>query len=383
MKVAWFRADTPRPANPLDDTAALITELRSTHHIEVFTAANAHDFVWKDFRAPHDLSVYELDNTPDHAFIWPYLLHYGGVLLLRTLILHDSRAAALLREQRKQDYVAEFAFNHGPWPGRLPTVPPPYPGNWPMLRVPLLASRVAVVPYPSTAAALQQAHPEGRVRVARTGVQRVRQVQQVQEVQGAPVTFGAIPTDRFDILRRALARARQARATAELIADSSPERVLRNADVIVSLPWPWFGEPQTPALAAMAAGKPVIVLETAATAEWPALDPQTWRPRGLLADTSIAVSIDPRDEEHSLVLAIRRLSSDATLRARLGERAHDWWRTHATLRHAADDWERILAEAAPLHPLARPADWPVHLTVDGTERTRAILGECGVVVDFF
>ncbi|MSO30197.1 MAG: glycosyltransferase family 1 protein [Acidobacteria bacterium] len=356
VKLAWFRTDAPRPADPLDDTAALIAALRSTHDIEVFTPANAHDFVWKDFRAPYDLSVCELDNTPAHAFIWPYLLHYGGVLLLRTLILHDSRPAA--------------------------SAPLPDYGHWLMLRVPLLASRVVVVSDPSTAAALQQAHPEARVRYAATGVQKVQKVQKVQRVQASPVMFGAIPANRPDVIHRALARARQAGATAELVTDSSPERVLQNADVIVSLPWPWFGEAQTPALAAIASGTPVIVLETAATAEWPALDPQTWRPRDRISDTPIAVSIDPRDEEHSLALAIRRLSTDATVRARLGGAAHTWWRTHATPRHAADDWDRILAEGARLRPPARPADWPVHLTADGTERARAILDEFSVRVDF-
>ena len=385
MKLAWFRANTPPPARPLDDTGALIAQLRSMHEIEVFTAGNAHDFVWKHSRAPYDLSVYELDNTPAHAFIWPYLLHYGGVLQLRTLILHDSRAAALLRAQRSRDYVAEFVFNHGPWPGRPPAVPPAYPGDWPMLRVPLLASRVAVVSHPPTAAALQQAHPGACVRFARTGVMETQEVQEdegVRKVQGMPVTFGTIPADRLDVVRRAMARARQAGTSAELIADASPERLLQAADVIVSLPWPSFGEPQTPALSAMAAGKPVIVLETVATADWPALDAHTWRPRGPTADAPIAVSIDPRDEEHSLMLAIRRLSTDVTLRAQLGDAAHDWWRTHATPGHAAEDWGRILAEAALLDPPARPADWPGHLTADGTERAREILDGCGVTVDF-
>lgn len=303
MTLAWFRADTPQPARPLDDTAALIEELRSTHDIEVFTAANAHDFVSKDSRAPYDLSVYELDNTPGHAFIWPYLLHGRGVLLLRTLILHDSLAAALL------------------------------------------AVRVTVVADRSTTEALQLEHPGARVRFAAIGVHQVQQVQAVPKVQGLPVTFGALPGERLDVIRRALARARQAGAAAELMDGPSPERILQEADVIVSLPWPWFGEAQTPALAAMAAAKPVIVLETPATADWPALDPQTWRPRGPVADAPIAVSIDPRDEEHSLVLAIRRLTTDAALRARLATAGHDWWRTHATPRHAADDWEQILAEA--------------------------------------
>jgi len=380
MKLAWFRADMPQSTGLLDDTGALIAQLRSTHDIELFTSANAHDFVWKHARAPYDLSVYELDDTPAHAFIWPYVLHYAGVLQLRTLTLHDSRAAALIHAQRTQDYVAEFAFNHGPWPRRPPAVPPAYPGDWPMLRLPLLASRVVVVSYPSAAAALQRAYPEARVRVAATGVQDGRQVP--EEARGTSVTFGAIPADRLDMVRRAMARARQAGAAAELVTDASPERLLQDADVIVSMPWPPLGEPRTQAVAAMASGKPVIVLETAATADWPALDPQTWRPRGLLSAAPIAVSIDPRDEEHSLVLAIRRLSTDATLRAQLSEAARDWWRTHATPEHAANDWERLLGEAALLPPPTCPTDWPGHLTADGTERAREILSEFGVTVDF-
>ena len=385
MKLAWFRTDTPRPTDPIDDTAALIAELRATRDIEVFTAANAHDFVSKHFRAPYDLTIYELDNTPAHAFIWPYLLRYSGVLLLRMPILHDSRAATLVREQRMRDYATEFAFNYGPTAGQPAERSQPHPGSWPMLRAVLLASRATVVSHVSVAELLRDQYPDAAVRVAGTGVSAAHAVPSVQQapgVQTSPVTFGALSTGRLDIIRRSMARAREAGASAELVADSSAERLLRDADVILSLPWPWFGEPHTLALAAMAAGKPAVVLETAATADWPALDPQTWRSRGLTADAPVAVSIDPRDEEHSLAVAIRRLSSDTALRVRLGEAAHDWWRTHATPEHASQDWERILADAEHLNPPTRPADWPEHLNADGTERARVILGDFGVRVDF-
>ena len=129
--------------------------------------------------------------------------------------------------------------------------------------------------------------------------------------------------------------------------------MLRDADVIISVPWPWFAEPPTEALAAMAAGKPVVVLETAGTADWPALDPQSWQPRGPTSQPPIAVSIDPLDEEHSLVLAVGRLSGDPVLRTQLGQSAKHWWRTHATPAHAAADWVRILSEVTPC--LAAPA----------------------------
>ena len=145
--------------------------------------------------------------------------------------------------------------------------------------------------------------------------------------------------------------------------------------------WPPADEP-TMALAGMAAGKAVVVLEAEHTAGWPALDPQTWQPRGWTGQRPIVVSVDPRDEEHSLSLALRRLASDAALRHELGTAAHEWWRQHATVDHAARAWRSILAEAATLTPPQRPGNWPRHLTADGTERAREILGEFGDTVDF-
>ncbi len=142
------------------------------------------------------------------------------------------------------------------------------------------------------------------------------------------VRFGMLPAARADLLRRASSRARQAGAPAVTV-DGPAERILEKADVIVSLPWPPSGERPAAALAAMAVRKPLIVLETTSTADWPALDPQTWQPRGFANDPPIVVSIDPRDEEHSLMLAIHRLASDASLRRQLADAAYAWAVSHA------------------------------------------------------
>ena len=140
----------------------------------------------------------------------------------------------------------------------------------------------------------------------------------------SPIRFAALPAARADVLRRALARARAAGASAEATGGGTLEAALREADVIVSLRWPASADTRTDALAAMAARKPVIVLDTTLTADWPALDPQTWTTRGLVTAEPVAVSLDPRDEEHSLVLAIQRLSRDAHLRAQLVDAADRW-----------------------------------------------------------
>lgn len=370
MKLAWFRPDEPLLPPALDDSAALVTELRSTHEIDVFTAANASDFVELQAQSAYDASVFELDDTPAHAFIWPYLLRHGGVLHLRTLNLHQSRAMALFGAQRAQDYRAEFTFNHGAWPGQSPNTPPAYPGDWPMLRVPVSAASVVVVSQTFAAEQLGRTYPETRVRLARTGVIATNHspaspgdARAVHGGEDIAVVFGTIPNTRLEVMRRAVTRARDAGAQAALI-EAPPEQLLQEADVIVVLRWLSHGEPQTLALSAMAAGKPLVVFESAAAAQWPALDPQTWQRRIHPAHDPIAVSIDPRDEEHSLVLAIRRLSAEAELRRQLGQAARNWWQAHATPQHAGDDWRRVLEEAAALPPLSRPADWPAHLATD-------------------
>jgi hypothetical protein len=370
MNIAWFRPTTPDASDPLDDTAALIDELRSTHAIDVIVEAGAHDFVWRHFQRPWDLCVYELDNTSAHQFEWAYLLNYAGVVMLKSPVAHNSWGATLSREGRLDEYMAGFRFEETNAP--------------PEVRVPLLASRCVVVPHRSLAESLQEEYPEARVRYAPMGVQRVQGVQGVQRVQGVreQVKFGLLDRSRRDIVERAFQRARDAGANIDLLTNDSAARILAECDAVVALTWPPFETPLTPALAGMAAGKAVVAMEIEATAHWPALDPQTWRPRGLGATAApIAVTIEPRDEEHSLMLAMRRLTTDLPLREQLGHSAHAWWQAHATPAHAAAAWNPILQEAGSLTPPLRPPDWPKHLGADGTELARAILNEFGLTSD--
>lgn len=373
MTIAWFRAGAPDMSDPLDDTAALIDALGAGHAIDVFVEANAHDFVWRDFLTPWDLGVYELDHTPAHQFIWAYLLNYPGIVMLKSSAVRNSPGGALSREGRLDDYMAGFRFGD-----RVTSAP--------ALRVPLLASRSVVVTNAALALSLQEAYPEAHVRSAPASIPDFQRRTSNFELQAPKATshsptcgFGILDDSRVDVVERACRRARDAGAAVDLLAGDSAARILAACDVVVALTWPPFETPLTAALAGMAAGKPVVTLELEATANWPALDPQTWRPRGLMAtDAPIVVTIDPRDEEHSLMLTMRRLASDATLRDQLGRAAHAWWQTHATPAHAAAAWNQILQEAASLAPPARPSNWPKHLGADGTELARAILDEFGL-----
>jgi hypothetical protein len=361
MRLAWFRPAT-HVSDRLDDTAALVAALRSEHEIEVVDQSRAHDFIRLDFRKPFDLCVFELGDGDEYAFVWPYLIHVSGVLRLRSRSLHESRTAALRRQHRLNDGVAELAL-----------------GDWDLIRVPILASRMTVVPDETVAARLRREHPESHIRHAPIGLTAFGDGDDLRPHLRPLV--GSLDSSRAGVVQRAVARAREAGAQLELMNGASRENVLNQADVIVALSWP-PGDELTPAIAAMAGARAVVVFETEHTAGWPALDPQTWLPRGWTGGPPIVVSVDPRDEEHSLSLALRRLASDPTLRQSLGDAAFAWWRSHATVDHATTAWRSILAEAAALSPSRRPAGWPAHLSADGTARARQILDECGAAVDF-
>ncbi len=78
----------------------------------------------------------------------------------------------------------------------------------------------------------------------------------------------------------------------------------------------------------------------------------------------MAVSIDILDEVHSLVLALKALARDASLRQQLGANALDYRRAHHTVARMIEDYERAIARmsAAPAPVVTLPA----HLRSDGS-----------------
>jgi hypothetical protein len=280
-----------------------VAALGTTHDIEVITSRAGHDDLTGDRHHPFDLMVFDIDQTPIDKGLLSALRRHGGVLRPRTLARPDI--------------------------GTL-----------------VSAARITVVHSHAAAEDLRACCHAREIQLAAVGVPASRGSSRQQRREPTPVLFGTLTPSRTDVVRRALDRAGLGDNTAVLLSALAPEDVLAQADVVISIRWPWAGEPDTAALAGMAAGKPVVVLETQGTADWPALNPQTWQPRGPTPAAPIVVSVDPLDEEHSLALAFGRLATDPALRLALATAAHNWWHDHATPQHAAADWERILREAA-------------------------------------
>src|SRR5690606_6993087 len=122
------------------------------------------DFPTRHGHTPYDLIVYQLGNAACHAYMWPYLLRWPGLVVLHDGALHHARAQALLRDRRADDYRAEFQYNH---PGVDPRVADyvvaglegsPY-YLWPMLRIVMERARGVVVHNERLLEVLQEEFP--------------------------------------------------------------------------------------------------------------------------------------------------------------------------------------------------------------------------------
>ena len=368
MKIAWFRPDCRQPLHPLDAVTQLIDALAERHTIDIVDERGAHDFVSRHFLAPFDLCIYELDDTRGSRFIWPYLLRFPGLTLLMSTTLAASRLATLVAEH-PEDFKREKAFDAA--------------GSWPLLRVPILASRLVAVPHASVADFLSHEYQGANVRSIMLGLDALAIAERAPQ---QPITFGCVfPTDHYRaLIDRAAQRARDGGATFNLLFGDAAPRVIEESDVVFSLQWPLNGGLLPAAVAAMAAGRVPVVLETPETADWPALDPQTWKPRDLVSgEDPICISVDVRDDEHSLLLLMRRLPTDHVSRTRLGHAARQWWKEHLTIPDSSARFETLLEEARRLTPPAQPLDWPSHLTDDGGTNVRQILNEFGATAEGF
>jgi glycosyltransferase involved in cell wall biosynthesis len=176
---------------------------------------------------------------------------------------------------------------------------------------------------------------------------------------------------------------------------------LAACDVSLNLRWPTARETSGPWLRALAAGRATIVMDLAHLADVPSLDPRTWTEDRLWAlgfgtwgarteepslkpnaksPKPICVAIDVLDEDHSLRLAMRRLATDAALRDELGRAGREWWAREHTVNAMADDYERVMRDAA-----TRPApqvELPAHMRDAGDRRLRDLLRPFDVEAGF-
>ena len=434
-RIAWFSPLPPARTGVAVYSADVVAALRNEHEIDVFAdqpapgARSAHDFIWTHQQQPYDLTVFQLGNSSFHDYAWPYLFRYPGLTVLHDAHLHHARAAQLLRVKRTQDYRAEFAANHPDAPADMAELG--VAGfdsylyyRWPMHRLVVEASRTTAVHAAVVAEELQAEVPDAPVETIHIGHgepvdtgwaadarARVRDALGLSPEQVVFGVFGTLTPEKrlpqileaFDDVRGFVPGARLLLAGAPAshydvdadiarrnlggmvvrtgyVPDEELTAHLAACDVSINLRWPTAREMSGPWLRALAAGLATIIVDLAHTADVPSLDPRTWtvshdRPAGEPAPAPVTVAIDILDEAHSLRLAMRRLATDAPLRARLGRAAAAYWqREHSMERMLAD--YRAVIDRTLARPIPSPrAGWPLHLTDRGRRRLDQLLAD--------
>jgi glycosyltransferase involved in cell wall biosynthesis len=229
----------------------------------------------------------------------------------------------------------------------------------------------------------------------------------------ARLLLAGAPADHYDVRADVAAHRLQDHVviTGYLESDAEVTAHLAACDVTLNLRWPTARETSGPWLRALAARLPTIITDLAHVSGVASLDPRTWtvnpevrgarreareerkatsesgtgtetsqirdRTSHLAPRTSppICVAIDILDEDHSLRLAMRRLASDAELRAALGRAARVWWMREHSVGVMVDDYVRAMARA-----VERPApsvELPIHLRDEGERTLRDLIAPFG------
>lgn len=449
MRLALFSPLPPTRSGIAAYTAELLPRLAEHHAVELFCATqprttqpyrtfptfSAHDFVWKHTRTPYDLVVYQLGNAPCHDYMWPYLTRYPGLVVLHDGQLYHARARALLAKQSERSYRTEFMFDHPDAPidvlelgsqgllGHLAYL-------WPMLRLPVQASRMVAVHNTWFAEQLRHDFPEAAIETIRMGVKdpihnlleietqrttsRARLKLALNDIVFA-VFGGMTPEKRLPQIIRAFATIVHSVPSARLmlvgaeasyydvvadarahgvddrvlvtghVKDTELDHYLTAVDICLCLRWPSGYETSASWLRCLAAGKPTVITDLPHLGDIAALVTRgTWMPsqfgsfneHDAQSPEPVTISIDLLDEDRSLSIAMQRLALDNGLRRRLGKRARAYWSAHHQVEQMSADYERVLKLA-----IANPApNIPRPFRENGTEQARVLLSSLNVIL---
>jgi glycosyltransferase involved in cell wall biosynthesis len=430
MRIAFLSPVPPATTGIADYAAEVLAALGSRHEIHVFhgqkrierntlpgscAVHHVDGFLSLHATSPFDAIVYQMGNGPDHAFLYPLLSRFPGILVLHDLVLHHSRAkhflespearayardpsSALLRDAARvslERYEAEVAYSYPEQAGRLAqvhlgTVGPLLPYAYPLFRIPVEASRLTAVHNAFMAAAIREEVPEAEtaritmpVTAVGVGVDETNALRGRYGLRSNDFVvgcFGLLTHEkRIETAARAVARAAAAIPRIRLLlvgpvpnrADLTRrlEAVGVRARTIIT------GRVPFEELAAhMEIVDAVVHLRYPSARETSATllrvlaqgRPTIISDLEHLADIPdrAVVRADVRDEEGEVTRALLRLAERPEERRRLGEAAA----TFAALRHApsrcADDYDAAFERAAALpDPQRRP--WPSHWVSSG------------------
>ena len=395
MRVAFFSPLPPMKSGIADYSAELLPYLAAECEIELIVdegfrpdPALAARFPVHGHRAlprlleqgRFDAILYQLGNNADyHAAIYRTLLEHPGVVVLHEFVLHHLVRELTLEANRPELYVDELRYAYGRTgeaAGRrcLATGVSLDLWSYPLFERVVDASLGLIVHNRFTCDRVLASRPTARVATVPHHLCLDSALPEAGEARAALgiapgdfviATFGFMtPAKRPAVLLRAFARLRQEmpRARLWIVGEVSRhfdfERVfspelrqgvtitgrteldrfllyMQACDVAVNLRHPTGGETSGTVIRLLGLGKPLIVNNSGAFAEYP---------------DDCCAKVDLDDTEEELLLAyLRAFAADEPLRRRMGDNARQYMATHHTLAGSARGYADCLRETLALN----------------------------------
>jgi glycosyltransferase involved in cell wall biosynthesis len=425
VRLAFVSPLPPAPTGIADYAAELVALLAHAHAIEVFHAQAAVDSARlpKDVVAfpaaelltrhrarPYDVTVYQMGNGRDHAFAYELLARVPGLLVLHDLVLFHSRAAAFLDSEPVRGWRAnpastsarnaarpalaawraELLYSYPTagarlYEAQLGTVGELLPYAYPLIRLPVEASRAvavhsafvaeAVKAEVPRAAVVQVPMPASAVTVAPSAVRTLRERLGIAADEIVVGAFGLMTKEkRIGSLARAFVRAvsRDARLRLLLVGPVPSREALdaqldalgartraivtgrvpfedlplyiEAADLVAHLRYPTGRETSAALLRVLAQGRPTLVSDLLHQADLP---------------MNAVRRIDLAAEDRDLPEAILELAAAPDERRRLSAAAAAHVRAMHGPERVRAAWERALAITRE-QPDPPVLDWPAH-----------------------
>jgi glycosyltransferase involved in cell wall biosynthesis len=425
VRLAFLSPLPPAATGIADYAADVLALIAASHEIDVFHAQESVErsrlpprcdvlpvkrFLDRHRERPYDAAVYQMGNGPAHAFLYDVLSRVPGLLVLHDLVLHHSRAAHFLGAEAVRAWRADPGNPAAreaarPWLERwrdelcytypergarlfevhLGTQGPLLPYAYPLLRIPVEASRLvgshsafatqAVRAEVPEAEIVRLAMPAEAVEVDPGTVRDTRRRLGFADGDVVVGSFGFLtPEKRIETVARAVARvaAEEPRVCLLLAGPVPDQRALvrtlerlgmagrtvvtgrlpfeelpahmEAADIVVHLRYPTARETSAALLRVLAQGRPVALSDLEHQAGIPA---------------EAVLRIDVADEEDEVRRAVSTLAANPERRRELGRQAAAYVRREHSLDRARQTWEDAL-ERTRGRPDPPPRSWPLH-----------------------
>jgi glycosyltransferase involved in cell wall biosynthesis len=70
----------------------------------------ASEYVWRNLQKPYAVNVYQMGNNTCHAYMYPFVFQYPGILVLHDYNLHHSRLKMAVDMHKLDEYGTEIAY---------------------------------------------------------------------------------------------------------------------------------------------------------------------------------------------------------------------------------------------------------------------------------